>query len=189
MINVADISKTDKHVYVINNTKTDISITVKDSDGVSRLVRILRASIPQDAAEVVSPLVLKRTASFKRAIANDYLTLVEEQEAVRLLSTSQAKIELAAIRKKLSRIPKELMVTSEVTPLEAISGGTADSNIRSEVKDIAVDEEEPADDKYARLIALDKEEPLTSDEVTWLLSRIPTRTEYKELTGWLQNHA
>lgn len=188
MFSIADIKKDAKHVYVINNTKTDISVTVKDDDGISRLVRILRSSVPQDAAEIVSPSILKRTASFKRALANGYLTLISEEEAQERLSSPTAKLELASIRKKLSRIPKELLISNEeTTPLEAISGGVSDDNIRSEIKDIAVDEDESSDDKLARLITLDNEEPLTSNEITWLLSRLPSNnSEYNEIIAWLQ---
>lgn len=192
-ISITDIKKDAKHVYVINNTKTDISITAKDDDGINRLIRILRSSIPQDAAELVSPAILKRTASFKRAVASEYLTIISDQEAAKRLSTTEAKLELSAIRKKLSRLPKELMVDGDdatTTPLESISGGAADANIRPEIKDIAVDEDESADDKLARLLTLHKEEPLTKDEVTWLLSRLPSRgNEYREIVSWLQARA
>lgn len=190
-LSIADIKKDAKHVYVINNTKTDISITVRDDDGVNRLLRILRASIPQDAAEMVSPAMLKRTANFKRALSNGYLTLIPEQEAQRLLASSDAKLELASIKKKLSRIPPELMVEhQDTTPLEAISGGATDENIRAEVKDIAVDEDESADDKLARLLTIHNEEALSSNEITWLLSRLPSKgNEYNEITTWLQRKA
>lgn len=181
---LSDVRKDAKHVYVINNTKTDISITVRDEDGISRLIRILRASIPQDAAEIVSVSVLKKAAPFKRAIASGYLTVVDENEAEAILNMPESKIELASIKKKLSRIPQELMVTSEeTTPLEAISGTATDGTIRSEIKDIALDEEESADDKFARLMVLDKEEALTSHEKTWLISRLPS--SFTDIIAWL----
>lgn len=188
---ISEISKTTKHVYVINRTKSDISITVKDEDGVSRLLRILRASVPQDAAEIVSPLVLKKTAAFKRAVANGYLVMVTDAEAEARLATPEAKIELASIKKKLSRIPEELMVdgaASPASPLEAISGTASDASIRSELKDIAVDDEETCDDKYSRVLMLHNEDPITADEATWLISRLPTEgNKYAPIIEWLHD--
>lgn len=183
-ISILDISDSAKHVYIINNTKTDISITVKDEDGASRLLRILRASIPQDAAEIVSPSVLKKCSSFKRALASGYLTLCDEKQAEKVLATSEAKIEFASIKKKLSRIPQELMVTNdEATPIEAVSGTATDGTIRAEIKDIALDVDESSDDKLARLISLNKEEPISEEEKTWLVSRLPER--FSQVLSWL----
>lgn len=187
-MSITDISKQAKHVYVINLTKSDLSITVKDEDGVSRLLRFLRASIPQDAAEVVSAAMLKKNAHFKRSIASGYLRLVSDEEAEALLARPEAKVELASIRKKLSRIPAELLVEgSELSPLEAVSGGATSASIREELKDIAVSEDESADDKFARLITLNTEEALSNEEISWLLSRLPTSgNEYKDIIEWLR---
>lgn len=183
-IELADLDKDAKHVYVINNTKTDISITVKDEDGTYRLIRILRASIPQDAAEVVSAAILKKTANFKRAVSSGYITIVSEDYASQVLNRPESKVELAALKKKLSRIPPELMVdTQEQTPLEAISGTATDGTIRSEIKDISLDTEESSDDKLARLIMLDKEQPISGEEKTWLISRLSSN--YADVIAWL----
>lgn len=185
-LSLADVMDNAKYLYVINNTKTDISVTVRDDDGISRLIRILRSSVPQDLAEVISPAILKKTASFKRAVSSGYLSVIPEEQARKILSTPHAKVELASIKKKLARIPKELMVSGEVTPLEAISGGMSDPNIRPEIKDIAVGDE-PADDKFARLLALNNEQNITTDEATWLLSRLPSSSEYNEIIQWLNS--
>lgn len=185
-ISILDVKKDAKHIYVINNTKTDISITVRDDDGVSRLIRILRASIPQDVAEVVTPAMLKKASSFKRAISSGYISIISDIEAQKMLSTPEAKRELASIRKKLSRIPQELMVnTEETTAIESVSGTVSDNTIRAEVKDVALDEEETADDKFARLLMLNKEDPLTDNEKTWLISRLPER--FSEIIKWLNS--
>ncbi len=188
-MSIADISKQAKHVYVVNLTKSDLSVTVKDEDGVSRLLRFLRASIPQDAAEMLSAAMLKKNAQFKRAISSGYLRLVSEEEAEAMLAKPEAKIELAAIRKKLSRIPAELLVEgSELSPLEAVSGGATSATIREELKDVAVSEDESADDKFARLITLHTEDALSNEEINWLLSRLPTSgNEYKEIIDWLRD--
>lgn len=187
-ISINEVSKTAKHVYVINCTKSDLSITVKDEDGVSRLLRFLRASVPQDAAEVISASMLKKNAHFKRAIAQGYLRIITDEEAQEILARPESKVELASVRKKLSRVPAELMVEgSELSPLEAVSGGASSAAIREELKDIAVSDDESADDKFSRLITLNNEEALSNEEISWLLSRLPTSgNEYKSIITWLR---
>lgn len=184
-ISILDVKKDAKHVYVLNKTKTDLSITVRDDDGAPRLLRILRSFIPQDVAEVVTPAMLKKAAPFKRALANGYIAILSDKEAEAALSTREGKMELANLRKKLSRIPQELMVNGveETTPVEAVSGTINDDTIRSEIKDAALDEEESSDDKLSRLMLLHKEEPINENEKTWLLSRLPE--SYAEIINWL----
>lgn len=184
-ISILDVKKDAKHIYVVNKTKTDLSITVRDEDGAPRLLRILRSFIPQDVAEIVTPPMLKKATSFKRALANGYIAIVPEAEAEKVLATKEGKMELANLRKKLSRIPQELMVSNveETSAVEAVSGTINDDTIRAEIKDAALDEEESSDDKLSRLMLLHKEEPITENEKTWLLSRLPER--YAEIINWL----
>ena len=191
-MNISDISKTTKNVYVLNMTASDLSVTVKDEDGVSRLLRILHASVPQNAAEVVSPLILKKAAAFKRSVASGYLRLLDDDEAEARLSTPEAKMELASIKRKLSRIPDELMLNdtsaAPATPLEAVSGTVNDGTLRAELKDIAVDQDEACDDKFSRLLTLHNESPITAHEATWLISRLPTEgNKYAPILEWLHS--
>lgn len=192
MLKVSDIQN-DQTVYVRNRTKSDLSLTIKDDAGTAHLIRVLRASIPQDITEIVTSEQLKKSVSFKKAIAQGYLEILPNDEAENELATDDAKMELAHIKKKLSRMPKELMIDeaqpdkgTSVTPTDAVAGSQEDEEIRSEVKDVAIDEDSSAEDKYARLLFLFKEQPFNRKELDWLLSRIPDNdSSNAKLLGWL----
>ena len=169
-----------QEVYVINKSKGDFILNLRlDGSRITEAVPVPKTWIPIRLTAFTETKNLKASSDFRKAISAGILLLIDEEEAVKILSTNTGKKELEVLRKlNFSTIATE---ESEITPLSVIET-VGSNNVKIVVKDAMIRTDITEDDKLTILIGTDKQEGLSADDIEYIL----VTTENNNIQKWAE---
>ena len=95
--------KDDDPMYVVQRPLKgqilgDMNIAIRDGDGSRALVTVPRTFIPVDLSQQADVAALKKCRSFKKFLYAGLLEIISEEDALKIMKTDRAKIELERVK-------------------------------------------------------------------------------------------